>query len=203
MSDHTDAGGGLTEVDREALLSLAYAYAHPGNDDDPRAEWTALEGYVHDLVQQARAEVEAERDKAWAACDEWRDAAREAARRAEAAEAEVSALRERLARAEAVLSDSTSGGYWTDGADGWVRGVREDSIRAALAPQEARPCVHCGQHRDQHSMDGVIEGAEPVCVRAGYYGNRFVPQEGPREQDDHMCSGLSCAICAGLAGGPR
>jgi len=32
----------------------------------------------------------------------------------------------------ALLNDGASGGYWSDGSTGWVRGIREDRLRALL-----------------------------------------------------------------------
>lgn len=56
----------LSEDEREALLALAYAYAYPANDDDPRAEWSNLEGYVRDLIAARVQQAKAERDEALA-----------------------------------------------------------------------------------------------------------------------------------------
>jgi hypothetical protein len=46
----------ITTAEREGLLSRAYAYAFPDDDNDPRPEWQALCHYV-DLIMQERADT--------------------------------------------------------------------------------------------------------------------------------------------------
>lgn len=80
------------------------------------------------LTERLRA-VEVERDAARAQRDGRQRWAERNFARAESTDAAHVAL---VAGLEALMSDGMSGGYWTDGRGGWVRGVREDRLRALL-----------------------------------------------------------------------
>lgn len=55
-------------------------------------------------------------------------------------------------------------------SNGLVIDQQHATITHTVAPRAVvDPCIHCGEPRPRHSED------REVCVKAGYYGNRYTP----------------------------